>query len=111
MTSARFEELDGQPVVAEGTYVQVDVRKRIRDADDPVYHGHAAVKLSDDHRLFIEPTWSEHAIRSRDEIRRHEGQQVTVVGTLHNRCPTPPQPAAAIISPCLVNVTSLQLAQ
>lgn len=108
--SSRFEELDGTQVVVHGRYVQVDVRKRIRDGGEPVYRGHTAVELTDRHRLHIEPTWSDAALRSAAEIAEFEGQLVVVTGTLHNYCPTPPEPMAAIISPCLTDVSSVEAA-
>lgn len=105
--SSQFADFDGMPVVVEGIFVQADLRKRKRGSD-PVYSGHTAVQLQDEHLLYIEPTWSDAAIRPPNEIEAFEGQRVLVRGMLHDH-PTPPEPMAAMISPCLTDVVEVQL--
>ena len=84
------------------------MRKRKDDAD-PVYRGHVRLELADEHVVFVEPPWSDDAIRPSDEIGELEGKLVELRGTLHHRCPGPPgPPAAAIISPCVTEVTAVQ---
>lgn len=104
----QLEPMDAREVRLRGVYRQTDVRKRVDDAN-PVYRGHVLLELADGHVVFVEPPWSDDAIRPTREIDEYEGQLVELRGTLHHRCPGPPAPAAAaIISPCVTGVASLQ---
>jgi hypothetical protein len=96
----------GERAEVEGTYQQIDIRMRVKG--DPVYLGHAAVILDDGTEVTLEPSWAEEAIRPRDEIDRCEGHRVRVVGTVHEEAPEPPEPAAALMSPCVRPVESVE---
>lgn len=104
-----IEPHDQARVTVRGTYRLADVRKR--QGGDPVYHGHAVVELLDGQYVFLEPTWSEAAIRTEGEREQFVGTEVEAVGILHRFCPTPPTPAAAIISPCLTPVERVESAE
>ena len=106
----QIEPLDQREVRLRGIYRQADVRKRADDSN-PVYRGHVLLELADEHVVFVEPPWSDEAIRPSSEIAEYEGQIVELRGTLHHRCPGPPPPAgAAIIAPCVTNVSAVQAA-
>ncbi len=97
----------GKSVAVVGRYGQLDVR--MRQKGDPVYNGHTALTLEDGTLITLEPTWSEAALRPADEIERCDGSTVIVRGTLHARAPEPPEPVAAITSPCISPVEAVEL--
>jgi hypothetical protein len=104
---AEVELLDGQVVTLVGTYRQVDVRARPRPP--AVFAGHAAVRLADGHDVLIEPTWSDRARRSPQEISRADGRRVAVTGVVRSRCPEPDEPAASIVGPCVCDVERVEV--
>lgn len=105
-TGADVRANDGQRAAVAGTYEQVDVRQRTRG--DPVYRGHAAVRLDDGTRVHLEPTWAQDAQRDDDEIERFEGRRVRAVGTVHEEPPDPPRPVAYVVAPCLCPVEQVE---
>ena len=107
-TYADLQRLDGTRAAVVGAYEQVDVRARQRPP--AAFDGHAAVRLADGHLVLIEPTWSPRAIRSDEEVARAEGKRVSVVGIVHLRGPEPPEPAAAIVGPCVSDVERVDVA-
>jgi hypothetical protein len=62
------------------------------------------IELSDGHGPFLDPFWSESAIRDQAEIDRYLGRRVRVVGIYHNdmpRNPNDPPYASAMGGPCI----------
>jgi hypothetical protein len=106
-SSADLEKASGGGGVVFGVYHQVDVRQA--PTGDPQFRGHAAVRLEDGEDVFLEPTWSDDALRPADEIERLDGKRVRAAGVVHAEAPEPPEPVAAIISPCLHPVESVDL--
>lgn len=101
--------LDGQTVVLKGTYTEVDVRKRHpRDTRPPNLLGHVALVLSDGRSVYLEPIWSNKALRPETERQTWRDQPVRVTGTLHARMPEPEVPVASLVAPCLSPVTTIE---
>jgi hypothetical protein len=65
------------------------------------------IRLEDGSSVFLEPIWSDEAIRPDVEIEEYEGELARAVGVIHERCPAHPDGAASIISPCLSPVESV----
>jgi hypothetical protein len=105
-TLAAIRKHDGQRAAVVGRYEQADVRKR--KEGNPVYRGHASIRLRDDTGVFLEPTWADDAIRSEAERERFEGWRVRVVGTVHEEPPDPPEPVAYIVAPCVSPVERIE---
>jgi hypothetical protein len=105
--SGDLERASGKRGAVVGVYRQVDVRQAAEGA--PQYDGHAAVELDGGGRVFLEPTWSEEALRPAEEIERCDGRRVRASGVVHARAPEPPEPVAAIIDPCLHPVEAVEL--
>jgi hypothetical protein len=101
--------LSGRVVAVHGTYRQVDVRRK--QTPPPRLEGHAAVALDDGTLVFLEPAWSARAIRPEDERRSLDGRRVVATGLLHARAPSPPEPVAALIDPCLSPVHRVEPAE
>ncbi len=108
-TWADLEKASGDRGVVVGVYHQADVRQA--PAGDPEFDGHAAVRLEDGIDVFLEPTWSEQALRPAEEIERCDGKRVRASGVVHAQAPEPPEPVAAIVSPCLHPVEAVDLAE
>jgi hypothetical protein len=105
--SSDLEPASGSRGAVIGVYRQVDVRQ---NAEGPPRHeGHAAVQLEDGIDVFLEPTWSDDALRPAEEIARCDGRQVRAVGTVWSSAPEPPEPVAAIVSPCLHPVEAVDV--
>ncbi len=94
---AELDRYDGEEVRLVGTYALVDVR--MRPIPPAQYAGHAAVQLEGG-QVFIEPTWSEAAIRP-DVEQALAGSPVRVGGRLHMKMPQPPEPIAMVSVPCV----------
>ena len=88
----------GSPVLVHGTYTEVDMRKA--PAGDPVYAGHAAVKLADDSLVMLAPPWHDDALRSQEERDNLRGKAVIAEGILQPVCP-PDGTGLALQVPCL----------
>lgn len=99
----------GQRVMTVGIYIQVDLRMRKKGR--PKYTGYAAVRLTDGTEVLLEPSWSTAAIRSADERRQFENDQVEVIGTVHLQTPKAPEEVAYVMGPCITPVERIQLAQ
>jgi len=93
-------------VVVEGVYTQIDVRRMKVDPDE-LFAGHAGIVLDDGTRVFLEPPHEPQGRRSTEERERFEHERVRAAGTLLSRIPGR---GAAIRAPCLVDVTSVELA-
>jgi hypothetical protein len=102
-----LERASGRRGAVVGVYHQVDVRQVAEGP--PQYDGHAAIRLEDGVDVFLEPTWSDAALRPADEIERSDGKRVRAVGVVHARAPEPPEPVAAIVSPCVAPVEAVEL--
>lgn len=89
----------GAEVTVTGIYRQVDIRRKQKPPAQ--YRGHVAIELADGHRIMLEPSWSDAALRPAEERQRFDGKPVVVVGTLHATPPPPPEPVAALDMPCL----------
>lgn len=108
-TGPQIAPLDGQNAVVEGVYTEVDVRRRHpRDTRPPELKGHVALVLTDGRKVFLEPTWSDNALRPDAERDRWRGQTVRVHGTLHARMPEPEIPVASLTAPCLSPVGEIE---
>ena len=108
LTADAIPGLDGQTVTVIGTYTEVDVRKRHpRDTRPPVLQGHVGLILADGRTVYLEPMWSDQALRSEPEREAWRDRPVRVTGTLHARMPEPEVPVASIQAPCLSPVTSI----
>jgi hypothetical protein len=102
------EEVDqhaGGEAVVEGLYEPQDVR--VRPVGEPEYRGHAAVVLADGTCVFLCAPSEGEALRPSDEIARFGGRTVRASGTL---LAGNPDKGAAIDAPCLVQITSIELA-
>jgi hypothetical protein len=104
-----IQTFSGQRARVVGTYRQVDMR--MRQKPPPRYVGHAAVELSDGTRVLLEPGWSQAAIRSAEERALYDGKRVEVTGVIHQRSPSPPEPAAHVVNPTVSPVETVQLAK
>jgi hypothetical protein len=98
--------LDGAIARVEGTYQEVDVRRK--RTLPPWLAGHAAVVLADGTQVFLEPPWSPDAMRSADERQAWAGRLVAATGTLHRIVPPPPRPVATLREPCLTAVHRIE---
>ncbi len=108
-THDQIAPLDGQTVTVHGTYTPVEVRRRHpRDTRPPDLQGHVALVLDDGRKVFLEPVWSESALRPDDERARLTGQAVAVTGTLHATMPEPEVPVATLTAACLSPVTGVE---
>ncbi len=105
-TTEDVGRLDGRRVAVVGTYVQMDAR--MLPEPPPEYEGHAAVRLADGGEVWLEPSWSDAAIRPAEERERFTGREVEVVGLLHAEAPEAPEPVAQIVSPCLSPVEEVR---
>ncbi|MGB3691998.1 MAG: hypothetical protein WA865_23220 [Spirulinaceae cyanobacterium] len=99
---------EGKQVRIIGQYTQVDVRKRPKPP--PQYRGNVAVVLEDRRKVYLYPMWHPEAKRPSEEIARYENQQVIIVGKIVPRAPESPEATAMIISPCLLTIDSIELA-
>jgi hypothetical protein len=100
---------DGARVTVVGVYRASPDPEAVVASDAPRA---ARLELEDGLGPFLEPYWSEHAVRSPAEIDRYLGRRVRVVGTYHGEMPkhpTDPPYASAMGGPC-VEVESLELA-
>lgn len=100
-------ELDGQEVLIQGVYEQMDVR--LRAAGPPVHEGHASLVLEDTTTLLLEPVWHADAKRSADEIARFEGKAVIVRGVVHRVAPQGAGTHKNLVMPCITPVVSITL--
>ena len=108
-SAAAIPALDGHTVTVQGIYTEVDVRQRHpRDRRPPTLLGHVALVLSDGRRVYLEPSWSETALRPAAERSALRDRPVRATGTLHARMPEPEVPVASLTAPCLSSVTSLE---
>jgi hypothetical protein len=96
----------GGPAVVRGIYTLVDVQKR--PVAEPKLLGHVALKLADGTSVFLEPMWSNAAIRPEAERQAFAGKMVDASGTLHAETPEPPVPMAMIVAPCLSPVEDIR---
>jgi len=108
-THQDIQKLSGSRVRVVGTYHQVDMR--MRPKPPPRYVGHAAVRLSDGTQVLLEPAWSKAALRGSEERTLYDGKRVEVTGVIHERSPSPPEPAAHPINPTLSPVEAIQPAE
>ena len=70
------------------------------------------IELDDGPGPFLDPYWSERAIRPPDEVQAHLGKRVRVVGVYRSvmpRNPTDPPQASAMGGPC-IEVETIELA-
>jgi hypothetical protein len=104
-----LQRASGKRGAVIGVYRQVDVRQAAEST--PQYDGHAAVELDGGARVFLEPTWSDDAVRPAEEIERCDGRRVRATGVVHARAPEPPEPVAAIIDPCVHPVEAVELVE
>lgn len=95
----------GQIVTVEGQYRQEDVRMRQTNPDS-LFQGHVVLILDDGCRVFLYPPSAPEAIRSEQEIRQYENQQVCAVGVI---LPRIPQEGAVQNAPCLQDIKSIRL--
>lgn len=108
-THDQIAALDGQTATVVGTYTQVDVRRRHpRDTRPPQLAGHVALTLADGRKVYLEPIWSEAALRPEDERARFDGQTVAVTGTLHATMPEPEIPVATLTAATLTGITAVR---
>ena len=96
----------GKRAVVVGIYHQLDVR--MRKQGEPVYRGHAAVRLSDGGEVLLEPTWSSAALRDQKERDQFDGKAVEVTGVLLAQPPKSPEQAAQIMAPCVSPVEAIR---
>lgn len=105
---AQIAALDGRSVVVVGTYTQVEVKRRHpRDTRPPEYVGHVALVLEDGRKIFVEPVWSDDAIRSEKERAELDGKPVAAHGVLHATMPEPEIPVAMPTAACLSAITAI----
>lgn len=102
-------EHDGERIDVVGVYTVVDASPaRKQDLSARVVR----LTLEDEPGPFLEPYWSERALRTSEEIARFDGRLVHVRGTFHSVQPSPSDPRAASMGgPCLEEVESVEHAE
>lgn len=94
-------------VAVEGVYEQRDVRMRRADPDE-LLAGHVALVLDDGGEVYLYSPDDDEALRSEEERERLEHRRVRAVGLLFA---TMAGDAASITAPCLVDISSIELAE
>ena len=104
-----IETNSGRRAIVTGTYLQVDIRQRPRIP--PRFQGHAVIRLIDETRVMLEPSWSPASVRSLQERERCDGRVVDVAGVVHIEAPEPVVDIAYVVGPCISPVETVDLAQ
>ncbi|MFM2478178.1 hypothetical protein [Celerinatantimonas sp. MCCC 1A17872] len=97
---------NGLKVTVIGTYRQIDIRYKQQSKTE--YSGYVGIALSDGQIVMLEPSWSAAALRSNEEVLLFNGKLVSVIGILHAEAPPPEEPSAALVTPCLRGVQSIE---
>lgn len=88
-----------------GKYQLQDIRMR-QENPKVVHRGHAGIVLEDGHCVLLMPPNDEKAIRSKKEQNKCTGKYVYAKGRIY---PYIPQEGAAMRSPCLTEISDIQL--
>jgi hypothetical protein len=91
-----------------GRYEQIDVRKRDPRVGQPLFQGHAALRLDDGSMVTLEPPSEPSAVRSPDEIARFEGTRVVATGLLYPLGASSEPHVARMITPALWPVETIE---
>lgn len=108
-TAEQLAQADGKRATLIGLYRRLDARQN--QEPPPVYRGHALLVLSDGERVYLEPSWSDAAIRSAAEQASFDGQRVELTGIVHRDVPPPPQDVNYILGACISPVEHIRLAR
>ncbi len=101
---------DGKRVAVVGVYTPFSpMPNRKRDDDSPLP---VRIVLGDGGGPLLAPYWHGDAVRPADEVARHAGKKVRVVGTFHRQSPPPPDPDAATLGgPCIHPIEKIEPAE
>ncbi len=106
-TARDVEACSGQRVIIAGTYHRMDLR--MRKAVSLENARYAAIRLGDGVDVLLEASWSPTAVRSPEELARHDGKSVEVIGVVQREMPPPDEPVAYVIGPCVSPVETIRL--
>ena len=101
-----IQEVSGRRARLAGVYQQVDLRQKPRPP--AVFAGQVALVLDDGAAVYMEPSWSEVALRSSEERSQFEGRRVVVTGVVWAEMPEPPEPLAHVLGPCVSPVEKIE---
>ena len=93
-----------------GVYEQFDARKRDPRVGEPLYRGHAGLRLEDGGLVTLDPPSEPSAVRPPAEIAAFEGKRVVAVGKLYPLGASSEAHVARMITPCIWPVESIELA-
>jgi hypothetical protein len=102
-----IQRQSGKRAIVVGVYREIDIRMRRKTI--PKYSGHAAIQLEDDVEILLEPSWSEAAIRSKEERQQFRGKKVEALGIVYVESPEPPISMAYVMGPCISPVEAIHL--
>jgi hypothetical protein len=108
-TTAECDARDGERIAVVGRYCFYPDLPGFDYSDTPRA---VRIELADGLGPFLDPYWSQRAIRPQAEIDRHLGRRVRVVGLYHRdmpRNPDDPPQASAMGGPC-IEVESIEAA-
>jgi hypothetical protein len=92
----------------EGIYERYDPRKK--RSHPPKLTGHAGITLDDGRWVYLEPPWSEEAIRPKSEAAFDGKRVIVTAGELSEHMPSPPNPGSHQIGWVLLGIVDVKLA-